>query len=558
MEVTLKAITFNHTPNSATNDAFSIRRNEDLLVSTPEWIAGPTQAEDSLAAYARDAVGQNDITIQVELERDPVVPRVWVRALDGHQGSQRNVLGTVRVTEIPANARQPLVVSMTLENVTLANAGVSVSEVIWKWQFSLNPNDPNGWSDLIITNHRIYTVLDLPTFPWEPLSTQSTNTQIPWTEVLEVACAWAEGAQNEVEAATAITEQMFALGGQGRIGYTESATYAKDKFDCTAFLDLLNTGVGNAQLIDCDDCATVVSTFTNILGGQLWQSDMGDIFHTKRVKKIGASDFARTGFPRHAVAWKLPCDANSPLYDACLELNKAVTLTGTPEPLLATNVVFGSGSQRDLDYKFCLVLHQAGDHCDPKRDRKTRRPLGKSYVGSRRFVDEDFLALLRKRYRFESWPAPEGFDETVRDMSIDGLLESSPIFHEWDKKPPTEFVGFVPDEGLAAASSVLLFRSTKNSRAMIEINLYQSNPPGTVNDFLLQLLAQFERTDFERQLETQLGDVSFTVPEKTATIFRRGKFSSVVRTVGRNDVSILEVARAVDDYLKKRYQPPVE
>jgi hypothetical protein len=555
MNVFLKAISFNHEPKSAINDAFSIRRNETLTIPLPEW----TPSQNFPAAYARDAL-TSDVKIEAQFCcDDKTIPKIWVQAQDGNICSTTNVLGTVPDTEVPLTQGQSQLVSLTPKNVGIASAGVSISEVVWKWQFSLNPKDPKSWTDITTTpgqsttTHHIYTVLCLPTAPWQPLRSEQDNTQIPWTEVLEVACTWADGAQNEVEAATAITEQVFALGGQGKIGYTESATYAKDKFDCTAFLDLLNTDVGNAQRIDCDDCATVVSTFTNILGGQLWQSDMGDIFHTKRVKKIGASKFACTGFPRHAVAWKLPCEAKSRLYDACLELNKAGTLTEAVDPLLATNVVFGSGSQRDLDYKFCLVLHEAGDQCEPKSKRKTRRQLGKSYVGSRRFVDKDFLARLKKQYRFESWP-PAGDFEPARHMSIDDLLES-PTFHEWDKKPPTEFAGFVPDEGLAAASSVLLFRPAKSARAMIEINLYESNPLDTVNDFLLQLLAQFERTDFERQFEDQLGGVSFTVPEKTATIFRRGQFSSVVRSVGTDNVSSLEIARVVDDYFKKLYEP---
>ena len=52
MEVKLEAIKFNHNLGSATNDAFSIRRNESLPVPPPEWRPTVNEAKDSPAAYA--------------------------------------------------------------------------------------------------------------------------------------------------------------------------------------------------------------------------------------------------------------------------------------------------------------------------------------------------------------------------------------------------------------------------------------------------------------------------------------------------------------------------
>lgn len=549
MEVKLKAIQFNHQENLACFDAFTIRQNETLTIPFPEW----TPDQNFPAAYARDAIEKNKITIKAKFTwSDTTVPSIWVQALDGH-GNKTNVLGIVPSTQVSKNND---FVDLTLRDVRLDS--VSKSDVIWRWQFSLTPNVPKSWTDIITTpgqsttTHHIYTVLNLPTDSWEPLaSSQSTNIHIPWTEVLDVACSWAAGTQDEVSATTAITEQVYALGTAGIVAYAESATYAMEKFNCTAFLDLLKTNVGAAQVIDCDDCATIVSTFTNILGCDLYQSEMGYVFHTNRVKEIGAFDFANTGFPRHAVAWKFPCDADSALYDACLELDKRGSLGGiqAPVPLLATNLPFGSGSQREADYKFCLLRNLPGDRCEPKPKKKTRRQLGTSYFGSRRFDDQDYLVLLKKIYGFGSWPNKDAFSKITRAISIEDLLRS-PSFQGWDARPSDSQA----DHDLTVVATVLLIRPAKQVVRLVDLNLYESSPPDSPNSFLLQLLAQFQRTDFERQVESELGDISFIAPQRTAVIFRRGKFSSVIRSVGKSPTSVVEFAQAVDKYFKGLFE----
>ena len=61
-------IRFNHDPTSASGDALNIRRDGTFegFSNEPEWRRGiATRAADSTAVYARAAIGQNTITIQV-------------------------------------------------------------------------------------------------------------------------------------------------------------------------------------------------------------------------------------------------------------------------------------------------------------------------------------------------------------------------------------------------------------------------------------------------------------------------------------------------------------
>jgi len=210
MQVNLTAIKFNHQQNSATNDAFSIRRNESLTVPSPEWTPKTSRADDSPAAYARDEI-KGVITIQAQFTcDDKTISKIWVQALDAN--SLSNVLGKVAVTEITLTNGHSGLVPMKLENVRIATAGVSRSEVIWQWQFSLNRNDPGSWTNIITTEgqsttaHKIYTVLARPWEPWEPFPSQITNIQIPWTDVLDQTSVWAMGAQDVDTAAGQVTE----------------------------------------------------------------------------------------------------------------------------------------------------------------------------------------------------------------------------------------------------------------------------------------------------------------------------------------------------------------
>src|SRR6267378_4191396 len=161
MNVILEAIKFNHDPNSATTDAFNIRRNETAPVIAPEWQRGiSVNPEDSPAAYARDVLKGTSPTIRVKftfVDFDPAIQIIKIQAVDGdpnQRGGLSNVLGPVPIHDINLGGEEYKL--FCLRNARVNSAGVSVSDVIWRWQFSL---DSCNWADFAITKHRIYTVL---------------------------------------------------------------------------------------------------------------------------------------------------------------------------------------------------------------------------------------------------------------------------------------------------------------------------------------------------------------------------------------------------------------
>src|SRR5436190_19742769 len=167
MQVFLEAIKFNHDPTSASCDAINIRRNETEFVTVPEWRRGVSiRPEDSPAVYSIESTRSQQITIKAKFKcLDPKIESIEVRAIDPARDlyaspTTGNALGEVGVHEIAfdQNGESEFEV-LNLCHVDIWRRGVSASVTRWRWQCRLRDSD--GWSDLVITTHKIYTVLTL-------------------------------------------------------------------------------------------------------------------------------------------------------------------------------------------------------------------------------------------------------------------------------------------------------------------------------------------------------------------------------------------------------------
>jgi len=371
--VSLLSVAFNHDPSSARADAINLRHNGDLtgIQRLPEWRAGAGLGQrDSRAAYALAETAGNQITIEAQLSCDnPRTPVVDVRAVEPHPPTpplawlqqmfgflvpagpfqawqlfllwgalarpRPGLLGSVEAREVRfgADGRSgPL--PFALRDVRMWERGVGVHAVNWRWEARESADGP--WQPIATTHHTIYTILSLPTEPWMQQPFDGTNTQLPWTEVLDRACSWAQGSRTAHEAATRITRALYDLGpeliqydcpGGGGTHYTWFEPYAV--FDCTAFLRRLEGGFGWGPYVNCIDCASIVSTFANVLGADLSQSGMGSgigaPFRTNPIRALGSPrwrtpcDWGEFGY--HEVAWTGACGSDDEVVDACLEVD---------------------------------------------------------------------------------------------------------------------------------------------------------------------------------------------------------------------------------------------
>ena len=396
MAVQLESITFNHDTSSHSHDALTIRRNATQAVTIPEWRRGvSTSAEDAPAAYSLADVRHSRVTIRAEFRRTGKVGNcVQVRALDmkGRHGCLYAIiesLGWERCFRPPAgsllgNVRESTVcfgptgtsgsVEFELIDHRLDTAGVERDVVMWRWQFrdGLGP-----WQDMGFTQHEVFAVLNVPSAPWQQQPVAG-NAELPWTDALRYACAWARGAHTADDAAGKVTSAVYALG-PSLVQYDcpggGSSHYSAGGFDLTAFLDRLGGGVGNGVYVNCSDCATFVSTMANLVGADLWQSRMGWGFNLNPLLAIGSATWQTAcgwpGFSYHEVGWKGACTANEHIFDACLQVDIDGDPTAAPHTgELPRNMRFGNSG--DGDYRDRL---SPSGSCDPQPTSRARRAV---------------------------------------------------------------------------------------------------------------------------------------------------------------------------------------
>ncbi len=417
MSAQLLAIKFNHDPGSAHRDALNLRRNAMQFLPVPEWQPGLGGPEDSLAAYALEETQGNVLTIQARLRSPedagrsvevravqpaaPELPPWWISAIvslyfqnpwlyyalfqqltttwGALWGTANDILGEVKAKTVALNGSGDSgFETFELVKPHLWERGVGSFPMTWQWEIRRGPLQP--WTKLALTSHKIYVVLRMPTAPWLQAPYLPGNTQLPWSEVLDHACRWAASTQTEVSAAMRVTDAVFGLG-NGLLEYGcpigAVTIYAQPFFNCTAFLDRLRGGYGRGPYLNCSDCATIVSTFANALGCDLWQSRMqsfGQSFPVNPIRAIGNEIWQPPCgiglFSYHEVAWTGGCTEDDNVFDACLQVDSSPPFppyTG----VLPANMRFGGpgeGHYRDL-----LAAAWGRGLCEPQPTTRQRR-----------------------------------------------------------------------------------------------------------------------------------------------------------------------------------------
>lgn len=217
--------------------------------------------------------------------------------------------------------------------------------------------------------HRFYIIVARPTAPWLG--------ETPWIAALDRACTWASGAASADDAAGLITERY---NGSGRVSYdtTSGATmYGWATFMLSQMLERLNGGLGLGEKVNCTDSANTVSTLSNLLGCDLWQSRMEASFALNPVIAIGYNVWEVPfgfGFSYHEVPWKGACTEAENIFDGCLKVDADADPTQPPHtPLLPKNMLFGDCSA--LNYRKRLCTPAGCPSCQAQPVTRKRRPI---------------------------------------------------------------------------------------------------------------------------------------------------------------------------------------
>jgi len=568
MQVFLQELSFNHDPTSATADAFNIRKNETEPVATPEWrrLVSVTP-EQSPAAYARHELKETPtILAKFTFEDFPAETKtVRIRALDANllpktpnlfarfsfrlmrllfaEALTTNVLGSVVERDVELSNAGGFEV-FELKDVRIADAGISVSNVTWRWQFRTDSTD---WTDFETTTHRIYTVLKLPTDPWKPGPTHNPTVQTPWTEVLEYACTWAANAQTEDEAANLITTAVNSLGALGILQYcldqSGAVGYVHDepaRFDCTDFLNLLRGHNNhNGPLVNCDDCAAFVATFSNIVGCDLFESIMGADFGLNRHERIGLLGVLYgSRFSHHTVAWKDPCGEDNILFDACVRVDSDSTPATAPHPLMIPkNIRFGRVGEHE--YRFRLVKEEDEERCTPEPSGKVRRLIGLSESGPNGVVPHALINATAIRHDFQAW---KGIRRLPESLFVLNFFLRPDEFSNWQLNN----LRLINQTQTAPVFQTFWQSRNVANRVTIRIESHQRNSLADAHSTVLKLLSRFHLLDIKLQQQATFGDVVFAVPTNFVILFARANMVFLLRNVGSDRTSCEPLARALD------------
>ena len=323
----LTGIKFNYSQSTGTVNALSIRQNFTTGVAVPEWVKGKTVAKSSPAAYSITAVAGKIVTIQASFAADPGAPATVAVRADGG-----GVLGAIDPTtiNISGGASVPEFVTLTLAHHQIGASGILKQDIQWDWFYK---STDGTWVAMGSSSHRVYVVLDTPFLPWlQPPTPAASVTQLPWVDALDQACLWAAGKLNPFDAAAAVTQAVNSNLGltydisHGASKYTQAVS-STSWFLCTAFLAFINQQPeGKGSVVNCTDCATIVSSFANLLGCQLAAAVMASPggFLCNKIIAIGGGAVWNYPFPPanrfayHEVAWTGAFKHGDQIFDACL------------------------------------------------------------------------------------------------------------------------------------------------------------------------------------------------------------------------------------------------
>ncbi|MFX0199468.1 MAG: hypothetical protein ACFFCW_25380 [Candidatus Hodarchaeota archaeon] len=287
--VCLESVSLNHNSISSASDALNIRKNYTQAVVIPEW---QKAKKSHPAAYIKN----RNVTVKAVFSAAAGVNSAQIRATVRY-GS----LGSVNQKTVSFSGGASGQVSFQVAAPTPNE--VKYFYQSWKW-YCENVNG-SGSSEVHLSDSRnkIYVVLASPLAPMAE----------PWIDgILERACWWASGENNEVNAGAELTDNAYAYTGKTYNGYGSHA-YGTT-FDLTTFLQ--------ESWADCQDMSAYLHTLCRALGispAQMLRIDGG--FHTKPILAIGNTTWSATSWNFHRVGYY-----NNKVYDACLMLNQSAPI----------------------------------------------------------------------------------------------------------------------------------------------------------------------------------------------------------------------------------------
>jgi hypothetical protein len=346
---------------------------------------------------------------------DEAIERVWLRGA----APAGSVIGGVQETQVRFTKDLDTAVARVLAGQSFDNAPVRKHEL--KWQWTARASASGQWQDVSGPTETsiVYTTIKAPNAPWG--TTRSDALEPPWYEALDFACEWARGSRTVESVIEQITRRVHEHPdlkyAANRGQYVILSQHRPDRFDCAGLIEYLSNPATGAPTVDCQDVASTVCTFANLLGSDL--AEDGVTFEdggatatvlTGPARGIGSTDLHsfRLGF--HEVAWRATGDADADVWDAALAFGEDAKLAIAMPFREYAPILVGAGTATAVP-----------DRAHPKRRRVAR--------GVRRFSGEQdiveppvpVLDAFRRPGFLPGWTCKNGESETIPE-GIDARL----------------------------------------------------------------------------------------------------------------------------------------
>ncbi len=299
-EVDVVWISFNYDQNSHTYDALSIKKDGSSGILEKEW-----GGYYSKFAYIKN---QTNRRIQVLFHHNQDTTQSYSVVIKADVATGTGLGNGSKMVNFPSNNGGNSDVTIFQLNGTLPNC-VGEKHFLFTWDAVMPVQIHYGY-----TGHHHYFVL--LTEPKAPMA-------IPWVDVLNYACDWADGKSSSSTALEALTKGLYYNSGlvYGSTHYKKDNENNQTKwiFHLTDFLDDWNYA-------DCQDCSMFLSILSSSIGASLTKTRSiypknADYFNAKKVLKIGEASWK---IPEYWAFHQVACnDDGTVIYDPTLKLKEA-------------------------------------------------------------------------------------------------------------------------------------------------------------------------------------------------------------------------------------------
>jgi len=573
MSFIVSAIVLDHQRGLAFASTVPLRLDATRAVTLPEWRHG--QVDPGVAAYAIDRLPLVVVVLARFSASAEEVRGVEIRAYAQPAiGESRVLLGDLSAQRVVFDAGGDSGWCVFAVDSSPLRAGVDAVTQRWSWQCRRGPQE--AWLDFDVSVHRIHALLSTPTAPWRVWPPVPFNVDLPRVDMLGLACAWARGTRDPNAAATSITRAVNGLGGaifqyDAIVGAPHYTVLGTPRFLCDAFLDRLRGGFGAGPLVNCSDCATIVSTLANLVGADLWQSKMGLVgfgFMLNPILGIGSDDWSTLsgGFFFHEVAWTADCDANDLVFDACCQVDDDVDPTEAPHvPRLPCGMPFGFPG--DGQYRDRIAAPPSRLACEPQPSLRIRRAIGTPLpapMASPRIAMESAATRFEPQLAMALLSKSSDADNSGDDFFFDGfgwfgaelpgwLLTRSETF---DAGPASTAISAAAKKsvdgtlGVAARQvTVSLWHSATHPERLLRVESMEAGSSTDAKTVLIEFAAAIESTGLGQWQRRVAGEVALALADGSLAMFTRGNHVHAVRSAGVEPFDVHDEAEAIDHWL---------